>query len=393
MAETILVVDDDLQTVKLISLLLQRKGYRILPATSGAQALAKAETEQPDLIILDVMMPDMDGLEVCRRLRANPRTSAIPILMFTAKTAVGDKIAGFQAGADDYLTKPVHPAELISRVEALLQRAARLKAEATARVHAATIGFLGVKGGVGTSTVALNTAVTLALGGGHLPPTVRTPPPDFRSPQVLLADLAPHGGLAHLLRLSQALGLPSVLAYPPQELDPPTIGKHLIPHVSGLRMLLTPYTPRPVMLSAAHIRVIARHLAALGDYVIFEMGHTLDDGARALLGELRYLVLVMEPTSLCLLHARELIQVLLQVGWVPQQLGLVVVNRAASGIALTRRQIEEALSLEPIGFISPAPELAHQAVDQGVPMVMMQPEGLVAEQFRELARRLVALTR
>jgi DNA-binding response OmpR family regulator len=216
MAETILVVDDDLQTVKLISLLLQRKGYRILPATSGAQALAKAETEQPDLIILDVMMPDMNGLEVCRRLRANPRTSAIPILMFTAKTAVGDKIAGFQAGADDYLTKPVHPAELISRVEALLQRAARLKAEATARVHAATIGFLGVKGGVGTSTVALNTAVTLALGGGHLPPTVRTPPPDFRSPQVLLADLAPHGGLAHLLRLSQALGLPSVLAYPPR---------------------------------------------------------------------------------------------------------------------------------------------------------------------------------
>jgi Flp pilus assembly CpaE family ATPase len=70
-----------------------------------------------------------------------------------------------------------------------------------------------------------------------------------------------------------------------------------------------------------------------------------------------------------------------------------VVNRAASGIALTRRQIEEALSLEPIGFISPAPELAHQAVDQGMPMVMMQPEGLVAEQFRELARRLVALTR
>jgi Flp pilus assembly CpaE family ATPase len=213
----------------------------------------------------------------------------------------------------------------------LLQRAARLKAEATARVHAATIGFLGVKGGVGTSTVALNTAVTLALGGGHLPPTVRTPPPDFRSPQVLLADLAPHGGLAHLLRLSQALGLPSVLAYPPQELDPPTIGKHLTPHVSGLRMLLTPYTPRPVMLSAAHIRVIARHLAALGDYVIFEMGHTLDDGARALLGELRYLVLVMEPTSLCLLHARELIQVLLQVGWVLQQLGLVVVNRARLG--------------------------------------------------------------
>ncbi|MBO9360927.1 MAG: response regulator [Thermoflexus sp.] len=393
MGETILVVDDDLQTVKLISLLLQRKGYRTLPATSGVQALAKAQTEQPDLIILDVMMPDLDGLEVCRRLRANPRLSAIPILMFTAKAAVGDKIAGLQAGADDYLTKPVHPAELISRVEALLQRAARPKAQATARAHAATIGFLGVKGGVGTSTVALNTAATLALGGGHLPPAVRTSPPDFQAPQVLLADLAPHGGLAHLLRLSQGLGLPGLLARPPRELDPPTIEKHLTRHVSGLRMLLTPYAPRPVMLSAAHIQVIARHLAALSDYVLFEMGHTLDDGARTLLGELRYLVLVMEPTSLCLLHARELIQILLQIGWVLQQLGLVVVNRAVSGIALTRRQIEEALSLELIGFISPAPDLAHRAVDQGVPIVMLQPESPLAEQFRELARRLVALTR
>lgn len=175
MAEAILVVDDDLQTVKLISLVLQRKGYRVIPATSAVQALAKAETEQPDLIISDVMMPDMDGFEMCRRLRSNPRTSAIPILMFTAKTAVADKIAGFQAGADDYLTKPVHPAELLSRVEALLQRAARLKAEATARAQAATLGFLGVKGGVGTSTVALNTAVTLALGAGHLPPTRGSP--------------------------------------------------------------------------------------------------------------------------------------------------------------------------------------------------------------------------
>ncbi len=393
MAETILVVDDDLQTVKLISLLLQRRGYRVSPATSGAQALAKAETEQPDLIILDIMMPGMDGLEVCQRLRANPRTARIPILIFTAKATVADKIAGFQAGADDYLTKPVHPAELISRVEALLQRAARLRAEATVRTQAATIGFLGVKGGVGTSTVALNTAVTLAQGAGHLPPMVRTPPPDFHVPQVVLADLAPHGGLAHLLRLSQSLGLPSVLAYPPQELDPPTIEKYLTRHVSGLRMLLTPYTPRPITLSAAHIRTLARHLATLGDYVLFEMGHTLDDGARVLLGELRYLVLVLEPTSLAVAHARELIHVLSQLGWVAQQIGLVVVNRAVSAIALTRRQIEEALALEPIGFISPAPELAHQAVDQGLPIVMLQPDGLLAEQFRELARRLVALTR
>ncbi|MCS7251504.1 MAG: response regulator [Thermoflexus sp.] len=386
-------MDDDLQTVKLISMLLQRKGYRVTPAVSGVQALAKAETEQPDLIILDIMMPDIDGLEVCRRLRANPKLSRIPILMFTAKAAVADKIAGFQAGADDYLTKPVHPAELVSRVEALLQRATRSKHEAIPRIQAVTIGFLGVKGGVGTSTTALNTAVVLAQGAGHLPPTVRTPPPDFRYPRIVLADLAPHGGLAYLLRLYQTQGLPNVLAYPPQELDPATIEKYLTRHTSGLRMLLTPYTPRPVILSAAHLRTLAHHLAMLSDYLLFEMGHTLDDGARTLLGELRYLVLVAEPTPLALAHAQELIRTLYQLGWNAQQLGLVVVNRGISGIALTRRQIEEALSIELIGFISPAPELAHQATEQGIPIVLLQPESLLAEQFRELARRLVALTR
>ena len=101
MTPRILIVDDDLESLKLIGLMLQRRGYQIAAASSGAQALSKAEADQPSLIILDVMMPDMDGYEVTRRLRANAKTSPIPIIMFTAKTLVGDKGAGFQAGADE----------------------------------------------------------------------------------------------------------------------------------------------------------------------------------------------------------------------------------------------------------------------------------------------------
>ena len=122
MAKRILVVDDEVESVKLIGLMLQRRGYEIIAARSGAQALEKAQADKPDLIILDVMMPDMDGYEVCRRLRADPATASMPIIMFTAKTMVDDKVAGFQAGADDYLTKPVHPEELASRIEAVLLR-------------------------------------------------------------------------------------------------------------------------------------------------------------------------------------------------------------------------------------------------------------------------------
>jgi DNA-binding response OmpR family regulator len=109
MVEKILIVDDDVDTLRLVGLMLQRQGYQIVAATNGQQGLARAVEERPDLILLDVMMPDMDGYEVTRRLRKDPATAAIPILMFTAKTQLDDKVAGFEVGADDYLTKNSWP--------------------------------------------------------------------------------------------------------------------------------------------------------------------------------------------------------------------------------------------------------------------------------------------
>ena len=125
MAEKILIIDDDLDTLRLVGLMLQRQGYQITAAHNGKQGLEKALEDTPNLILLDVMMPDMDGYEVARRLRGNPQTEKIPILMFTAKTQLDDKVAGFEVGADDYLTKPTHPSELQSHVKALLSRAGR----------------------------------------------------------------------------------------------------------------------------------------------------------------------------------------------------------------------------------------------------------------------------
>src|SRR5258708_3653394 len=152
----ILVVDDDIDSLKLIGLMLQRQGYRVSAAIDGNQAIAKALAELPDLIILDVMMPDFNGYEVCKRLRANATTATIPIIMFTAKTLIDDKVAGYEVGADDYLTKPTHPLELFSRVKAMLARSAaqRRPADKLGRV----IGIIGAKGGVGTTTVAINIA-------------------------------------------------------------------------------------------------------------------------------------------------------------------------------------------------------------------------------------------
>ena len=160
MPEKILIVDDDIDSLKLIGLMLQRQGYSIVPAQSGAQALTLAESEQPVLMLLDVMMPDMDGYEVCRRVRRNPQLAHIPIMMFTAKTLVDDKVAGFEAGADDYLTKPTHPAELASRIKLVLERSRRQHAAPATR-RGRVYALLAARNGIGATTVGINLGISL----------------------------------------------------------------------------------------------------------------------------------------------------------------------------------------------------------------------------------------
>ena len=119
--ETILIVDDEANIRNLARLYLEKDGYRVLTADDGVQALARFQQESPALIILDLMLPEMDGWEVCRRVRAE---SDVPILMLTARDEDIDKIVGLEMGADDYLTKPFNPRELVARVRAILRRAA-----------------------------------------------------------------------------------------------------------------------------------------------------------------------------------------------------------------------------------------------------------------------------
>ena len=115
----ILVVDDEPNIIELAKLYLEREGYQVYEAANGQDALSKFSAVNPDLIVLDLMLPDIDGFEVCRRIRAK---STVPILMLTARKEDIDKIVGLEMGADDYLTKPFNPRELVARVRAILRR-------------------------------------------------------------------------------------------------------------------------------------------------------------------------------------------------------------------------------------------------------------------------------
>ncbi len=120
MTHTILVVDDEARIVKLVRDYLERAGFAVLSARDGETALLMARRERPDLIVLDLMLPGLDGLDVCRRLR---QETAVPIIMLTARVEEADRIVGLELGADDYVTKPFSPRELVARVRAALRRA------------------------------------------------------------------------------------------------------------------------------------------------------------------------------------------------------------------------------------------------------------------------------
>lgn len=381
MGARILIVDDDLESLKLIGLMLQSRGYEILAAQSGLQALNKAASESPDLIILDVMMPGLDGFDVARQIRSDPRTATIPIIMFTARSQVSDKVTGFEAGADEYLTKPIHPAELVSRVEALLARGGRIGVSTKPPLRAKAVGFLGCKGGVGTSTLAANVAVALARGPASGQKVTLM---EFRSGSATLAlqmGMRPQHGLQVLAgRAAGTLSADAVLA-------------HTDRHPSGVMVLGGLPEPLGILPSVGvtQAEVIIRNLAEVTDYLLVDMGLGLDEVNRTLLRLLRYVLIVVEPQRVALLLAQSLLASLdrLEIG--RHRVGVVLVSRAPSATTLTKETVEGFLQQEVVGVVPPAPELAFQAAERGMPMVMIQAESLVAQQLFHIAEFIASL--
>src|SRR4030042_3485887 len=231
MAEKILIVDDDLDTLRLVGLMLQHQGYRIVAASSGIQAIALCQGDKPDLVLLDIMMPEMDGYEVARKLRSDPTTSNIPIIMFTAKTQVDDKVEGFEAGADDYLTKPTQPRELFAHVKAVLARGKKPSAPVppppSSRSRGYVTGVMGVKGGMGLTTLALNLGISLQ---------------ERSKKTVIIAEFRPgYGSMGLDLGFLNPEGLSRSPKARPEDITQTALDSELYHHKSGVRLLLYSY--------------------------------------------------------------------------------------------------------------------------------------------------------
>ncbi|HUS84077.1 MAG TPA: response regulator [Anaerolineales bacterium] len=373
MTNKVLIIDDDVDTLKLVGLMLERQGYEISVASNGTIGLAKAAEDKPELILLDVMMPDLDGYEVTKRLRANPALAHIPIIMFTAKTMVDDKVAGFEAGVDDYLTKPTHPAELTAHVKAVLARTAQavLAPEDKAQI----VGFLGSRSGIGTSTLALNSGVALGEKGYD----------------VIVAELNPgHGSMGLELAIQDPSGLSNVLSRSLKDIHLRSVEAEIVNHSSGIRLLLSSFHPRETELEQAvpQMEAVVSNLASMCDLLILDLGAGLKPFAKPILQQCDRIILSVEPVYPSDAMGRALLQELETSGINTKKVGLALINRVRTSLQVPWRQVESDLGIELAGIVSPAPEQAHQASQAGSPLVVSYADSLVSEQIRKLAESL-----
>jgi pilus assembly protein CpaE len=380
MAEKILIIDDDVDTLKLVGLMLQKQSYQIVAANNGLQGLEQAENENPDLILLDVMMPGMDGYEVAKRLRANPLTANTPILMFTAKTQLDDKVTGFEAGADDYLTKPTHPSELNAHVKALLARTSKGKVATSplpTEKRALTIGVLSPRGGQGVSMVAAN------LGGALR---------QLTKADVIVAELRPGmGSMGPDLGEPKPKALTELLTGNIADMTRQKVKEELFLYETGLRFLFGSVQPKDTGLanSVAPMEALVNRLSYLTPYLVLDLGAGLTSLTQKLLASCNLIFVVAEPVANALTHSKMLINDLIDAGVPKANVQVVVVNRVRSDTQLTMQEIEKEFGQPPVVAVTPAPELIYMATRMKTLPIVSRPDSLTAAQFTKLAAAVI----
>jgi DNA-binding response OmpR family regulator len=371
MNETILIIEDEPQMLRLLGLTLEREGYRIAAAQTAVATRAQLQKTTPDLIILDVMLPDMSGLALCQELRQQPATAAIPILMLSALGQVSDKVAGLKAGADEYVVKPIDSIELVARVGSLLERARRMRGEIGAE-QGKVISFLGSKGGLGTTTALVSIGAALSMAGKR----------------VIVAELRPElGHLQTLLGLGSGDGTQGLFALAPQAISAKSVSGWIVTHNSGLQVLPAPTGIRPdLAITTEQAQAIVAALSLSAEIVLLDLPPFTRIESETALGLSDRVLLTLEPTRLGLESAAAMAAYGKAHARPAAELRLLIINRAPLTTPIAVRQIEERLGWKALGAIPPAPDEAARAQLLGSPVVHAVPDSSLSQASKELAR-------
>ena len=397
-AYKILVIDDHPETLSIIQRVLQQQGYNVLGARSGFRGLALAESENPDLVMVDGMMPEMDGWEVCRQLRGNPRLAEIPIIMFTAVDEAEQKLAGFDAGADDYLTKPTEPDELLERVKTILENRTP-KAVAQTQLHEplttnirptsepkiplpTTMSFpnegsitavLGARGGAGATTLAINLASSMASNGHHT--------------TLLDLDLA-QGHIALYLSQKHQHGLNNLLAQPETQW-PQVVQTEISQYNEHLSLLLLhkKLADEPVALRPEQVQNLLQPFIKPNHHLVIDCGHQISPVIESVLSLADQIIVCLRPERVALANARHLLTYLHEISPLEASVQAIIFD-FTNQMNIPHESLEKFLNHPLLAILPISPTEMNKAVNKSIPLVQLNPQAKASILIRQVAQQL-----
>lgn len=355
MARSILIVDDDLDILSILTFAFESRGFRVRKAQNAEEALQIVQKFVPDIFLLDVTLPGIDGLELCRRLRAQARTRHVPVIFLTARDQPEAVVKGFEAGGDDYVVKPFNMQELAARVENQLRRAREVVPE---KAHLGrVIAVTSARGGVGKTTLAVNLALCLAR---------------MWSDEVLLVDHSlEFGRAAVLLDLPEPRSLTALLQEEGEDLERDYLEEtYLTVHTSGLRFLAGPSSPAEVeTIGSPEVNHLLQLLRPAFGYIVLDMAASIREPYRSALRLADMVVVVVNPEVSTLVSTQSLLQALTLLEVPGEAVQVVLNDHPRTENSPARSEIESFLGLPLAGAIPSDPTLP-VALNAGRPPIL-----------------------
>lgn len=383
MTARILIVTDDGNLQALLGQAMTGTGLSTLLATSGADGLRRWKADSPSLLVVDANVAGLDGIALTERIRASESAGERVGIVVVGGADPRVKLRSLQAGADDYLAMPVHPAELMARVRRMLTRTAPRTEPAPVPQGPAlgqVLGFYGAKGGVGTTTLAVNTAIALHRQQGR---------------RVALMDANLQFG-DHRVFLDVGLDRRSIIdAVSASAIDAELLQQIVVRHPSGIDLLLAPPSPEVADLVSAerhHLLQITEVLRTLYDYVVVDLDQRLDDHALDVLGVADRILVVMNADLSCIKNVRLVMETMGQVGVPSDRLSLVM-NRSNAMTGVSVKSVEAVLKRPVEHLVVNDYRAAITGLNTGRPFQAARVESGIGTSIAEMARRLDAAPR
>jgi len=373
-AHIVVVEDSEITLFKLKSILV-RLGYTVTTHTNPVLALEWLEKpgNKPDVIMTDVMMPEMDGIEFVRKVRSIPATAKTPIIMLTGQTDIEMKIAGLQAGADDYISKSVSPTELELRLKALLSRSETTEG-AFSQAVARTISVFSLRGGVGKTSLSVNMSIALAQLWGI---------------EVSLWDMAFSGGhCASFLNLKPKNTLASMHDWPDESVDEELLEQFLIKHESGIRLMPAPVSPAEAeLITPRTVDLAWSYLQGHSSYLVVDAGSQFSEAVMTILERSDTILLVLAPEIASVKSAGDALEIFDQLGYNLEKVLLVINNifptqwlEAKKIVPVLRNRASFEIPYDSDGFV--------RAIITGEPLVSAAPKSEAGQAIISLAHKL-----